>query len=111
MAPGTTNGVARRLEPSVNGVQMPALDIEVQLPERDQHHPGQPGPRSASRTRCGQTWYPAIRTDASTNTSRARCSFPGQPYGATYSICADDSGYRRIQTATNTDFTNGTTVR
>jgi hypothetical protein len=107
VAPGTTNGVP--VSPGgTGGIQLPALDIEVRYQTSSTTTRVRPDEIRLTDS-CGQTWYPAIRTDAATSTSGS-LQFPGQPYGSTYSICAEDNGYRRIQTASNTVFTNATTV-
>ncbi|MEO8091937.1 MAG: carboxypeptidase regulatory-like domain-containing protein [bacterium] len=99
VAPGTTNAAPV--------VKVPALDIEVLY--RAPSSTTRVNPDAISLTdSCGQTWFPAIRSDA-TSTSGS-LSYPGQPYGASYSICADYNGYREIQSATNTNFSNGTDV-
>jgi Tfp pilus assembly protein PilV len=100
VAPGTTNGAAIPL--------LPALDIEVSYQTASSTTRVRPDQIELTDS-CGQTWDPAIRSDAATSTFGS-LSFPGQPYGATYTICADDQGYRRTVTSPNTNFTAGTNV-
>ena len=100
VGPGTTNAAPV--------VKVPALDIEVRYQTSSSTTRVKPD-KIRLTDACGQTWFPAIRSDAATST-QGSLSFPGQPYGATYSICAENNGYRRIQSATNTNFSNGTDV-
>lgn len=105
VSPGAAGTVTT---PPTGGVKMPALIVIVNYQNFSSTTRVQPDHVLLTDS-CGQSWRPTISASAATN-SLGSFSFPGQPYSLSYTICADENGYKKSATSPNTNFISGTSV-